>query len=158
VRELFFNKGTGRAPASGDADTADAHTTVPGFFLTADQVSPFHPYKLSEGYKEILKRNRAERNLNAVKSLRLIGIQSSNNDSADSKPIHESPYRSSWGCPSISPDNSWVIDELAKNGPSLFLNYGNPKFHQSTSNCDNDGKMGLNSRNINSNSSQGSER
>ena len=60
-----------------------------------------------------------------VAALQLFGLQESNNGASEQlKYMHVSPYRSSWGCPSVGRDNSWIVRTLAKNGPSLVLNYG----------------------------------
>lgn len=128
VKKTYFNKGTGR----GNGDNPGANTTVIGAFLTASSTFNFVPYKMSAGYRQI---QRQSKRLTAV---RLFGVNSSNNDTSRSKPLHVSPYRSSWGCPSTSPENAPLIEKLAQNGPSLVMNYGPSAYHKSTVSCENE--------------------
>ena len=131
VTQFFMNKGTGSA-RKGYADNNGAHTTLAGAFLTDNQTFAFSPYKMSSGYRQIKKKLGGR-----IPALRLVGLNSSNNSSEYSKPIHASPYKSSWGCPSVSPENAWIMQKLASNGPSLLMNYGPSSLHQSTTSCHN---------------------
>jgi hypothetical protein len=131
VTKFYMNKGTGSS-RRGFSDSNGAHTTLAGAFLTDDQTFAFRPYKMSKGYTQIKKQLGGK-----IPALRLVGLNSSNNTSEYSKPIHASPYKSSWGCPSVAPENAWIMQKLASNGPSLLMNYGPSSMHQSTTTCHN---------------------
>lgn len=134
VTKTYFNKGTGR----GNRDVPGANTTVVGAFLTGSSTFNFVPYRMSNGYREIARMSRKQNGSSKITAVRLFGVNSSNNDTSRSKPLHVSPYRSSWGCPSTSPENAPLIEKLAQNGPSLVMNYGPSQFHKSTTSCENE--------------------
>lgn len=131
VKSFYVNKGTGTAHANY-ADRSGAHTTNPGAYLTADQIVNFVPNTLSAGYRWLSKLFGG-----MIPSLRMVGLHSTNNDTADGKPMHVSPYKSSHGCPSISADSVGIMRKLAEKGPSLVMNYGPDQFHpeDSLTNC-----------------------
>lgn len=133
VTKLYVNKGVG-TNINHYADVDDKHTSLVGAFLTAAETFAFTPYKWSPAYLQIKKLNGDK----PIVALRLFGLNASNNDSAWSKPLHQSLYASSFGCPSMAPSNAYIMKALAANGPSLVLNYGPKKYHQSTINCCND--------------------
>ncbi|OUR96309.1 hypothetical protein A9Q84_08095 [Halobacteriovorax marinus] len=126
VTESYFNMGSGTFK-SKYANVNGKNSTVKGIFLTGTGDFDFKPggSKSKVKYKKIrqyMKKTYGESKAHAVQ---LIGLQSTNSGSGpDSKYMHISPYRSSWGCPSIDKDNYWMIKELAKNGPSMVVNYG----------------------------------
>lgn len=123
VKSFFVNKGTGTANANY-ADRQGAHSTNAGAYLTGDKLVNFIPYHLSAAYKG-LKRMLG----GFIPALDLIGLHSTNNNTSDSKPMHASPYKSSWGCPSVSADAVSIMRKLAASGPSLVMNYGPSQFH-----------------------------
>lgn len=131
VKTIYMNRGTGSA-RKGYTDVNGQKTTLAGAFLTNDQVYSFHPFKMKASYVKIKKQLGGK-----IPGLRLVGLNSSNNDSEYGKPLHASPYRSSSGCPSVGPENAWVLSKLASNGPSLLMNYGPSTMHQSTKSCSN---------------------
>lgn len=131
VTKFYMNRGTGSA-RKGFMDSSGAKTTLAGAFLTDNKTFAFSPYKMSKGYVQIKRKLGGK-----IPALRLVGLNSSNNSSEYSKPIHASPYNSSWGCPSVAPENAWVMSKLASNGPSLLMNYGPASMHQSTTSCHN---------------------
>jgi hypothetical protein len=137
VRAFYMNKGTG-TEKSKYADRDGAHATNLGAYLTGDQVFSFNPYRMTAPYQAIVKRR------GRIPAVRLFGVQSTNNDTSLSKPMHVSPYYSSWGCPSIAPDNAWMLTTLAKSGPSLVMNYGPSKYHpiSSVHSCQPDQRSG----------------
>lgn len=58
-------------------------------------------------------------------AVQLFGLQTTNNGASSSKKyMHVSPYTPSAGCPSVKAENYWMIERLAKYGPSLVVNYG----------------------------------
>lgn len=142
VRNIYMNRGTGIKNAGGLSDTSKANTTAIGAFLTGDNVFGMIPYGTKQkkngklvypkGYRKLVAR------MGKVHAVRVYGLHTSNNDTSYSKPIHTSDYTSSWGCPSVSSDNVWMIEALAENGPSLLMNYGSPKDHpiDSIDKCD----------------------
>jgi hypothetical protein len=127
VRKTYINKGTGTRTFSY-RDREGAHTTTPGAFLTGSRIVPFIPFKLSQAYRGLKNRFGG-----MIPRLDLVGLQSTNNHTSDGKPMHVSPYRSSWGCPSLNPNDLWIMRKLAANGPSLVMNYGPERFHPETS-------------------------
>lgn len=126
VRHFYLNKGTGTAK-HGYSDREGAHTTSLGAYLTDSQIESFHPYKMKPGYSAI------KRQYGRIPRLALVGLHSSNNDTSASKPMHASPFSSSWGCPSVSPANIDVLKVLAEGGPSLVMNYSDPKANPESS-------------------------
>lgn len=131
VSTFYMNRGTG-SNRRGYTDEAGKKTTLAGAFLTDDQTFGFSPFKMNGRYLKIKKQLGGK-----IPALRLVGLNSSNNSSEYGKPIHASPYNSSWGCPSVSPENAWVMKKLASGGPSLLMNYGPSTMHQSTTSCGN---------------------
>ncbi len=114
VVKSYFNMGTGKK----FQNVSNQKSTVKGVFLTGMKTFDFSSQK--SGYKEIRRKAKD----NKADALTLVGLQSTNNGSAvDYKYMHVSPYQSSHGCPSISGSNAWMIKELAKNGPSMVVNY-----------------------------------
>lgn len=112
----YFHVGTG-GKTGLEANKTDRKSTVLGAFLTSDTLfsydnggPKYDPIKKEYGY---------------VAALALFGLQETNNGSArDFKYMHVSPHKSSWGCPSLAPEDEPLIRELAAGGPSLVVNYG----------------------------------
>lgn len=127
VRPVYVNRGKG----NGYRDKPNQHTTLIGAFLTNNVVSEFKPLKDSAGYATI------KRKWGTIAKVDLIGLHSTNSVTSSSKPIHVSPHQSSWGCPSIAPENVWLIKKLAEDGPSLVVNYAGPSLNplESVRNC-----------------------
>lgn len=126
VVESYFNMGSGTYE-SDFANVKGKNSTVKGVFLTGNGDFDFKPSgaKSKVKYRELRKYMENNYGESKAHAVQLIGLQSTNNGSGpDSKYMHVSPYRSSWGCPSIDKDNYWMIKELAKNGPSMVVNYG----------------------------------
>ncbi|WP_127715002.1 hypothetical protein [Halobacteriovorax sp. HLS] len=126
VKTSYFNLGSGTFK-SNYANISGKHSTVKGVFMTGTNVFNFVP----GGKKSIPKYNAVRSYMkktygeSKAHGLQLFGLQKTNNGSGpDSKYMHVSPYKSSWGCPSIDKDNYWMIENLAKNGPSMVVNYG----------------------------------
>lgn len=115
-RTGYFNLGTGTFRNNYE-NVGGRRTTVLGAFLTSSQAFSYSGGGSS--YSGIVRR------LGRVPSVALFGLQNTNNRSAENyKYMHVSPYRSSWGCPSIAEEDYDIIDTLAENGPSLVVNYG----------------------------------
>lgn len=112
----YFHVGTG-GKTGAEANQTNRKSTVLGAFLTSDTLfsydnggSKYDPIKKEYGY---------------VAALALFGLQETNNGSArDFKYLHVSPHKSSWGCPSVAPEDEPMIRELATKGPSLVVNFG----------------------------------
>lgn len=128
VRSFAVNTGTGRPMFN---DTPGARSTVAGAFLMDPSVVNFSPYnpKPYQGLKRQLG--------GTLPSMRLLGLNSSNNDTDDSKPLHVSPFRTSWGCPSVGPEAVPYMHKLADGGPSLLMNYAGQRFEQRGNSCHN---------------------
>ncbi|HRO66579.1 MAG TPA: hypothetical protein PL182_03335 [Pseudobdellovibrionaceae bacterium] len=134
VTKITTNKGTGTGAGNAKfTDVEGKKTTLVGAFITAPQVHDFIPFKMSGGYKKIKKKE------GRIRGLRLFGLNSSNNDTYQGKPMHASPYNTSWGCPSVRGEDSWIMDKLVEGGPALVMNYGPESYHQSTTVCENEG-------------------
>lgn len=134
VRKFFMMKGVG-SQEKGYLDAPEQFTTLAGAFLTNSKVEKFKPYKKTAKYEDMRIKMGG-----TIPKLRVIGLNNSNNSSEFTKPIHASPYFSSFGCPSVAPENAWVIEDLATRGPSLLMNYGPPELHKNTKVCDNESK------------------
>lgn len=135
VTEITTNKGTGTGAGNAKfTDIEGKKTTLIGAFITAPRVHGFVPFKMTSDYKSIKKKQ------GKLRGLRLFGVNSSNNDTYQGKPMHASPFSSSWGCPSVSGEDSWIMDKLVEGGPALVMNYGPDSYHQSTTVCQNEGQ------------------
>ncbi len=123
ITESYVNIGAGTCrKGRGYLNESGKQTTTLGAFITNDHVFNFSSTKSS--YVELrrsIQRASGEKKAHAVQ---VFGLQNTNNSaSRDMKYMHVSPYQSSWGCPSIAGENYWMIKELAKNHPSLLVNY-----------------------------------
>ncbi len=93
-------------------------TTVLGAFLTGNNVFNFQ--KRDTAYTDIANSPGFN---GKVPATPLIGLQKSNNGAApDYKYLHVGAYTSA-GCPSVPPQDKSKVEALAKNGPSLVVNY-----------------------------------
>lgn len=122
VERDYFNMGTGTFQ-NNFANRAGQRTTVLGAFFTNYESFDYQP-----GNSRYQSTRQTIANLSGIEestAVQLFGLQNTNSTSAPTKKyLHVSPYQSSWGCPSIRAENYWMIRELAENGPSLVLNYG----------------------------------
>lgn len=122
IVKSYFNMGTGTFK-NNYADRGGAHTTVKGAFFTNYKTFSFQ--KNNSAYQAVKSRVKSLSGSYKAPSVQLFGLSTTNNEAGPNlKYMHVSGYKSSWGCPSISPDNYWMIEKLASNGPSLVLNYG----------------------------------
>lgn len=137
VQKFYVNVGTGTITNKNYADIADAKSTLPGAFLTDDKVMPFFPYNPDK--YQTLKKNLG----GVLPSIRLVGLNTSNNSSEDSKPMHVSPFKTSWGCPSVGQQTAPIMRKLVEKGPALIMNYHSAQYEQKKS-CDNDGNENMN--------------
>ena len=115
----YFNMGEGTClEGNGFMNEPGRKTTLLGAFFTSDEHFNF----IGSNPEDYTNIRKAE---GEVVALQLFGLQESNNGASEQlKYMHVSPYKSSWGCPSVGQDDSWVLRTLAKNGPSLVLHYG----------------------------------
>lgn len=124
ITKSYFNMGEGTYK-NKFANQSNKKTTVLGAFLTNHKVFDYQPS--NKKYKKLRKEIRGLSGKEYAPAVQLIGLQNTNNRaSEDAKYMHVSPYWSSYGCPSIAADKYWIIENLAKNGPSLVVNYGEP--------------------------------
>ncbi len=122
IVKSYFNMGTGTFK-NNYSDTGGAHTTVKGAFFTNYKTFSFQ--KNNSAYRAVKSRVQSLSGSYRAPSVQLFGLSNSNNNAGPNlKYMHVSGYKSSWGCPSIAPENYWMIEKLASNGPSLVLNYG----------------------------------
>lgn len=134
----------GRTPAGGEYSNENGvGTTLLGFQVTNDATFPFG--STSDAYVNL--RSDALRNFerdpgnnqrvmvgggvstHTVPAVSLFGLQGSNSRAmADYKYLHIGAYRSA-GCPSLEPtmENYRLIEELARSGPSVVVNYHEDK-------------------------------
>lgn len=132
VQSFYVNTGTGRPMFN---DTPGKKSSLAGAFLTDTAVVPFSPFNATP-YQGLRRQLGG-----TLPSLRLLGLNSSNNSTDFSKPMHVSPFRTSWGCPSIGPEAVPFMRRLAEDGPSLVMNYGNQQFEQRGRSCVNNGEQ-----------------
>jgi hypothetical protein len=116
VATFYMNRGKGHAGRTMYDDKGGRRSTLMGAFLTDTVVKSFSPYSHPERYRNLC-------GIRNPQQVRLLGVNSTNDDSDYSKPLHVSPYSSSWGCPSVSCESVKYMRELAENGPSLVMNF-----------------------------------
>ncbi len=116
LKTFYVNRGKGHAGQSMYDDVGGRRTTLMGAFLTDTMVQPFSPYSNPGRYQNLC-------GIRTPLQVRLVGLNATNNDSEESKPMHVSPYESSFGCPSVSCESVPIMKNLAENGPSLVMNY-----------------------------------
>lgn len=123
ITETYVNMGSGTCRLNrGFLNESGKQTTTLGAFITNDHVFNFSSTKSS--YVELRRSIQRASGEKKAHALQVFGLQNTNNSaSKDMKYMHVSPYQSSWGCPSIAGENYWMIKELAKNHPSLLVNY-----------------------------------
>lgn len=125
VTEDYFNMGTGtcRGGGNGFRNGSGLRTTVKGVFFTHTRT--FNFAKDNQAYRDARRQVERAGGPHQATALQLFGLQNTNNlSSSTAKYIHISPYRSSFGCPSIKPENYYMIEALANNGPGMVLNWG----------------------------------
>ncbi|EQC44744.1 hypothetical protein [Bacteriovorax sp. Seq25_V] len=136
VIKTYFNMGTGTY-TNNFANVSGKKSTVLGAFLTNYQVFDYQPGNVK--YQNLRSFIKTKIGKNYAHGVQLFGLQKTNNNASnDMKYLHVSPYRSSWGCPSIDQKNYWMIEELAKNGPSLLVNYGEKSKMEDINKCSED--------------------
>lgn len=123
VTKDYFNLGTGTCKKGrGFQNKSGQNTSVKGVFFT--HTKSFNFAKKNKWYKSARERVQRAGGGYKATALQLFGLQNTNNGaSRDAKYIHISPYVSSFGCPSIKPENYYMIEALAKNGPGMVLNW-----------------------------------
>ncbi len=133
VTKGYFNLGTGTFK-NKYKNSEGNRTTVLGAFLTNTKVFDLSFQK--KPYKKLRKSLKKKMGKSYAPGLQLFGLQKTNNNaSKNAKYLHVSPYQSSFGCPSVNEDNYWMMEELAKNGPSLVVNYGPDKKMEDINKC-----------------------
>lgn len=107
----------------GFSNEPSNETSLLGAFFTHNQIFPTLSLNTKE-YASTLDKVKKSSEMEIVPATALFGLQRSNNRSIqDKKYLSVSPYRMSRGGVAIAPENSFIIKELAENGPSLLLNY-----------------------------------
>lgn len=127
VKEDYFNIGTGtcRSGKNGYRNGEDLHTTVKGVFFTHNETFDFRDTTTQQTqYAAVQKQVEAAGGERQATAVHLFGLQNTNNmASRTGKYMHVSPHQSSWGCPSIKPENYYMIEALAENGPSMVVHW-----------------------------------
>jgi hypothetical protein len=126
VEETYFNLGTGTCRRGhGYTNGSGIGTTVLGAFFTHNQNFDFQDTTTQrDAYAGVAREVEAAGGDREATAVNLFGLQNSNNlSSRTGKYMHVSPWVSSLGCPSTAPENYYMIEALAENGPSLLLNY-----------------------------------
>lgn len=132
----YFNLGTGTFK-NKFSNVIGRKSTVLGAMMTGDKTFSYFPTVckknrngkcakprrevFDERYRPIMKQ------LGRIPAVALHGLQNSDNNTGggmSAKHWHVSPFNSSSGCPSMSVDYYKQIDEMAANGPSLVVNFG----------------------------------
>lgn len=123
ITKTYVNIGAGTCrKGRGYKNESGQQTTTLGAFITNDHVFNFSSTK--DKYNTLRRSIKKVSGESKAHALQIFGLQNTNNSaSRDMKYMHVSPYQSSWGCPSIAGENYWMIEELAKNHPSLLVNY-----------------------------------
>jgi hypothetical protein len=128
VVEDYFNLGTGtcRSGRNGFRNGDGLHTTVKGAFFTHNEPFDFtNTTTQTSQYNAVARQVQNAGGPRRASAVHLFGLQNTNNlASITGKYMHVSPHRSSWGCPSVKPENYYMIEALASSGPSLVLNWG----------------------------------
>ena len=117
VQKSFSYVGYGTCKSGrGFVNKAEQGTSLLGTFLTSNKEFDFQ--KRKDSYGAIAKRLGGK-----IPAVPLMGLQKSNSRSSkDLKYLHVGAYTSA-GCPSIPESNHGMISQLAKNGPSMVVNY-----------------------------------
>ena len=126
VTETYFNMGTGTCRrGNGYRNESGIGTTLLGAFFTHNQNFDFTlTSSQPRHYRDVARMVERAGGSREATAVSLFGLQKSNNlSSRTGKYMHVSTYQSSLGCPSIAPENYYMIEALAENGPSLVLNY-----------------------------------
>lgn len=139
VSSFYINGGTGNprfddSPDRGETSNLWNKNTLAGAFLVEGKVyGDFVPGR-AEKYAGIRSRHNGE-----IPGMRMIGLNSSNNTTESSKPLHVSPFRTSWGCSGVSESTIPIMERFASSGKSsLFMAYAGQKYEQKGTSCTND--------------------
>ena len=142
VQKFYMNVGYG--PPFRDEDQNKrlgiiGGSTLAGCFLTDNEAYDFEPYdQYAKNSKYIdLEAFLKRKILNFGHSVLWMNSQITKpNIESRSMRLHFLIVK---GCPSVEWTHLPLIEELAKNGPSLLVNYGPKSFHTDTKVCDNPG-------------------
>ncbi len=145
--ETFYVNGAKRAPVNPFNDKPDVAglgrkgwntNSLAGAFMLDGQVSgDFLPIR--EGpYAKIRARNIGKFPPGGIPGIRLIGLNSSNNDTETSKPLHVTPFRTSLGCLGVSEKTIPIMEKIVSRERSLLMNYAGTDSEEKGS-CVNDG-------------------
>lgn len=140
VTTFYINGGKTSKPPFSDAPDSGPEisqwntSTLAGAFKIEGQVyGDFKPITESK-YTKIREANGGK-----IPALRMIGLNSSNNTTEDSKPMHVSAFRTGLGCPGVAQSTAAIFDKItASGGSSLMMAYAGPEFEQKGDSCVND--------------------
>jgi hypothetical protein len=108
---------------NGFTNQSGKGTSLLGFFVSHNKTFDFG--QKDAEYKAVansIRKMRGNQDRN-IPSVALFGLQTTNNGAApDYKYLHVGAYTSA-GCPSLPPEKYYLIEEMAKNGPSVVVNY-----------------------------------
>ncbi len=135
VTSFYVNGGTGKrfddSPDNPKTKFINK-STLAGAFLLDNKIRGDFWTTQPDKYKIITDENNG-----GIPSIRVIGLNSSNNDSESWKPFHLTPFKTGWGCLAVHKSNLHVMQNLVFRGTSLFMAYS-PKYEQRGTSCVND--------------------
>lgn len=129
---------------------SNSNTLVGAFLFNGKVTNDFVPGNKAK-YESIARNFRKCSSLNpricdtGVPAIRMVGLNSSNNDTEFDKPFHISKYTRGAGCPGIqmTKDAEPMMQKIVSRGSSLYMSYGGEKFKQSGKSCYNDSSDGI---------------
>jgi hypothetical protein len=140
--ETFYING-GSRPANDKPDVPELGrkgwntSTLKGAFMLDGQISgDFTPIR-SAPYEGIRSRNMSKFPPGGIPGIRLIGLNSSNNTTESSKPLHVTPFNTSLGCLGVSEKTIPIMEKIVSRKRSLLMNYSGQDTEEKGS-CRND--------------------
>lgn len=129
---------------------SNSNTLAGAFLLNGKVTNDFVPGNKAK-YESIARNFRKCSSLNpricdtGVPAIRMVGLNSSNNDTEFDKPFHISKYNRGLGCPGIqfTKDAEPMMQKITARGSSLYMSYGGQKFKQVGKSCYNDTSDGI---------------
>ncbi len=129
---------------------SNSKTLAGAFLMNGKVTNDFVPGNKVK-YESIAKNFRKCTSLNpricdsGIPAIRMVGLNSSNNDTEFDKPFHISKYTRGLGCPGIqfTKDAEPMMQKIASRGSSLYMSYDGEKSKQAGKSCYNDSSDGI---------------
>lgn len=125
VRDDYHNIGEGTCKlGDGYRNFPGSKSTLKGVFFTHNKTFDYANVTTDESYEDVRKLvSRAGGSLEAT-AVSLFGLQRTNNlASKNEHYLHASKEWSSKGSVSVAPENFYMIEAMAENGPSMVVNW-----------------------------------